>query len=90
LSCGSGAALPGSDCRWEDCELELGPCPSLFSTTGAETWGRQEVAGVANMTSYVIYSSLILMIRDNMINETNLVVERVFVDISRSHGFTTS
>jgi hypothetical protein len=30
------------------------------------------------------------MIRDNMINETNLVVERVFVDISRSHGFTTS
>jgi hypothetical protein len=29
---------------------------------------------VANMTSYAISSSLILMIHDNMINETNHIV----------------
>jgi hypothetical protein len=38
---------------------------------------------VANMASYAISSSLILVIHDNMINETNHIVEHVFVDISR-------
>jgi hypothetical protein len=41
---------------------------------------------VANMASYVICSSLILVIHDNMTNGTNHIVEHVFVDISRSHG----
>jgi hypothetical protein len=41
---------------------------------------------VANMASFVICSSLILVINDNMINGTNYIVEHVFVDISRSQG----
>jgi hypothetical protein len=41
---------------------------------------------VANMTSYAICSSLILVIHDNMTNGTNYSVERVSVGISRSHG----
>jgi hypothetical protein len=39
---------------------------------------------VANMTSYAICSSLILVIHDNMTNGANKIVEHVFVDISRS------
>jgi hypothetical protein len=31
-------------------------------------------------------SSIILVIRDGIINETNYIVDHVFVDISRSHG----
>jgi hypothetical protein len=42
--------------------------------------------GVANMASYAISSSMILVIHDNMINVTNHIVEHVFVDISRSQG----
>jgi hypothetical protein len=41
---------------------------------------------VVNMAWYAICSSLILVIHDNMINETNHIVEDVLVDISRSHG----
>jgi hypothetical protein len=36
------------------------------------------------MAPYAINSSLILVIHDNMINGTNLIVYHVFVDISRS------
>jgi hypothetical protein len=38
------------------------------------------------MTLYVIYSSLILVIYDNMISGTNQIAEHVSVDISRSQG----
>jgi hypothetical protein len=38
------------------------------------------------MTSYVISSSLILVIHDNMINGTSHIVEHILLDISRSHG----
>jgi hypothetical protein len=41
---------------------------------------------VANLASYAISSSLILLIHDNMINGTNHIVQLVFVDISRSQG----
>jgi hypothetical protein len=41
---------------------------------------------VANMASYVIYLSLILVIHENMTKWTNHIVEHVFVDISRSQG----
>jgi hypothetical protein len=41
---------------------------------------------IANMSSYVISSSLILVILENMINETNHIVYHVFVDIYRSQG----
>jgi hypothetical protein len=41
---------------------------------------------VANMASYAISLSLILVIHDNMINGTNYIVYHVFVDISRSQG----
>jgi Tfp pilus assembly protein PilZ len=41
---------------------------------------------VADMALYVICSSLILVIHDNITNETNNIVEHVFVDISRSQG----
>jgi hypothetical protein len=41
---------------------------------------------VANMASYAISLSLILVIHDNMINETNHIVQHVFVDTSRSQG----
>jgi hypothetical protein len=41
---------------------------------------------IANMASHAISSSLILVIHDNMTNETNHIVEHVFVDISRSQG----
>jgi hypothetical protein len=34
----------------------------------------QDLEAVANMTSYAISSSLILVIHDNMINGTNYVV----------------
>jgi hypothetical protein len=40
----------------------------------------------ANMASYAISSSMILVIHDNMINGTNHSVYHVFVDISRSQG----
>jgi uncharacterized metal-binding protein YceD (DUF177 family) len=40
---------------------------------------------VANMASDAISSSLILVINDNMINETNHIVEHVFINIPRSH-----
>jgi hypothetical protein len=33
-----------------------------------------------------ICSSMILVIHDNMINGTNLIVDNAFEDISRSHG----
>jgi hypothetical protein len=39
-----------------------------------------------NTASYVICLSLILVIHHNMTNETNNIVEHVFVDISRSQG----
>jgi hypothetical protein len=45
-----------------------------------------ERTGVANMASYAISSSLILVIHDNMINGTNHIVTHIFVDISRSQG----
>jgi hypothetical protein len=41
---------------------------------------------VANMAPFAISSSLILVIHDNMINETNHIVYHVFVDISGSQG----
>jgi hypothetical protein len=41
---------------------------------------------VANMASYAIISSLILVIYDNMINGTNNIVKHVFVDNSSSQG----
>jgi hypothetical protein len=40
---------------------------------------------VANMVSYAISSSMILVIHDNMINGTNHIVYHVLVDISRCH-----
>jgi hypothetical protein len=39
---------------------------------------------VANMASNAISSSLILVINDNMTNETNHIAKHVFVDIPRS------
>jgi hypothetical protein len=42
---------------------------------------------VANMASYAICSSLILVIHDNMTNETNHIVQHVFVDPFRSQGW---
>jgi hypothetical protein len=41
---------------------------------------------VGNMASYVISSSLILVIHDNMINGTNHIDKHVFVDTSRFEG----
>jgi hypothetical protein len=41
---------------------------------------------VANMAPFSISLSLILVIHDNMINETNHIVYHVFVDISTSQG----
>jgi hypothetical protein len=41
---------------------------------------------VANMASYAISSSMILVIHDNMITVINHSVYHVFVDISRSQG----
>jgi hypothetical protein len=38
------------------------------------------------MESYAISSSMISVIHDNMINETNHIVLYVFIDISRSQG----
>jgi hypothetical protein len=42
---------------------------------------------VVKKASYAICSSFILVIHDNMINETNHIVEHVFIDFSRSHGY---
>jgi hypothetical protein len=39
----------------------------------------KKVKIVANMTSYAINSSMILVIHDNMINVTNHIVEHIFV-----------
>jgi hypothetical protein len=37
-------------------------------------WGRIEGVSVANMASYAISSSMILVIHDNIINGTNHIV----------------
>jgi hypothetical protein len=51
------------------------------------TTGMSPQRSVANMVSYAICSSLILVIHDNMINGANHIIEHVFVGISRSHGY---
>jgi hypothetical protein len=40
-----------------------------------------------NIASYVVCSSLILVIHENMTNRTNYIIEHVFVGIPRSHRF---
>jgi hypothetical protein len=54
-----------------------------------DLWGhyriRELVRVVANMASYAISSSMILVIHDNMINGTDHIVYHVCVDISRSN-----
>jgi hypothetical protein len=55
--------------------------PATRSTTRVN-----DALTVVNMASYAICSSLILVIHDNMINETNHIVEHAFVNISRTHG----
>jgi hypothetical protein len=52
----------------------------------ASKGGGRACISVANMASYAISSSKILVIHDNMINETNNIIYYVFVDISRSQG----
>jgi hypothetical protein len=42
------------------------------------------------MATFLISSSMILVIHDNMINETNYIVYRVLVDISRFQGCKTT
>jgi hypothetical protein len=69
------------------CLLSLGPSAAASTTVvPTEAWAPCE-ASVENMASYVICSRLILVINNNMINETNHNVEYVFVGIHRSHGY---
>jgi hypothetical protein len=41
---------------------------------------------VANTALIAKCLRMILVIHDNMINDTNHIVEHAFIDISRSHG----
>jgi hypothetical protein len=49
-------------------------------------FARLLINSVANMASYAISSSLILVIHDNMIIGTNHIVQHLFIGISRSQG----
>jgi hypothetical protein len=85
---------------WTEKQRILSICTCIdrrFGTNGhAETqhYGHMtttKIEGdIENMASYAICSSLILVIHDNMTNDTNNIVKHVFVDFSRSQGCKNS